>query len=285
MAFWNKIGSRGNVQDRRGAGPLLIGGGGLGIAGVALWLIMNLLGGGNGNGDLSDILNQLNQGQVLSQQDFSAQEFEGADNYEVFVSTVLGSTNDMWQKLFAQNNLTYREPKLVLFRSLTQSDCGGASSEVGPHYCPTDETIYLDETFFDELQKRLQAKGGDVAEAYVIAHEVGHHAQNLLGIMDEVYNSAKDSDANELSVKLELQADCFAGLWANSIKDKGVFEPGEIQEALDEAAAVGDDRIQKTTTGRISPESWTHGSSDQRVGWFNRGFETGTLSSCDTFST
>ncbi len=281
MALWDKITSRGNVQDRRGAGPLLIGGGGLGIV---LWLIMSLLGGGNNNGDLTDILNQINQGQVLSQQSFNNSAFDGADNYEVFTSTVLGSANDMWQTLFSQNNLNYREPKLVLFRTLTQSGCGGASAEVGPHYCPNDETIYLDETFFAALQTQYHAQGGDVAEAYVIAHEVGHHAQKLLGIMDDVYAHAEKQDSNELSIKLELQADCFAGLWANSIKDKGVFEPGEIKEALDEAAAVGDDRIQKATTGRLSPETWTHGSSEQRVHWFNQGYETGSLANCDTFN-
>ena len=164
--------------------------------------------------------------------------------------------------------------------------CGTATSQVGPHYCPLDKTIYLDETFFDELTNRFGAQGGDVAEAYVIAHEVGHHAQNELGIMTQVYDM-RESDpqgADSASVKLELQADCFAGLWAHSIKDIGVFEAGEIREAIDAAAAVGDDRIQEKVTGYVNPESWTHGSSAQRAEWFNRGYEEGQLAACETFN-
>ena len=187
---------------------------------------------------------------------------------------MLGSTDTLWADLFSRNGKPYRAPKLVLFRGTTPSGCGGASTDVGPHYCPRDETIYLDETFFDELRARFQARGGDVAEAYVIAHEAGHHAQNLLGTLD----GARD---NETSVKTELQADCFAGLWAHSIRDLGVFEPGEIAEALDAAAAVGDDRIQKAIDGRVHPETWTHGSSAERVRWFTRGYETGSLAACD----
>ena len=203
----------------------------------------------------------------------NAADFEGADQYEVFVSTVLGSVNSMWEEAFAKNNSEYVAPKLVLFRGGTQSACGGAFSEVGPHYCPLDETIYLDETFFEELQDRFGAKGGDVAQAYVIAHEVGHHVQQSLGVLET-------SDSNRASVKTELQADCFAGLWAYSVKDRGVFEVGEIAEALDAAAAVGDDRIQKSTTGRINPETWTHGSSADRMNAFKAGYENGTLEAC-----
>ncbi len=271
MAIWDKISSRGNVQDRRGAGPAILGGGGL--ISLVLLLLTNYMGGG----DLSDVLEQLGGTQVVTQQ-LNSQDFEGADDYEVFVSTVLGSNNDMWHRIFAENNLTYREPQLVLFRSATQGACGISTSEVGPHYCPGDETIYLDETFFDELQRRYKAQGGDVAEAYVIAHEVGHHAQNLLGIMDGI-----EQGDNEQSIKLELQSDCFAGLWAYSIKDLGVFEPGEIKEALDAASAVGDDRIQSSTQGRVNPETWTHGSSEQRMEWFTRGYNTGQVDQCNTF--
>jgi uncharacterized protein len=273
MAIWDKISSRGNVQDRRGMSPLAIGGGGLGLTGLALIIILNLLGGG----DLGDVLSQVSKGQVSSV-NINSQEFEGEDNYEVFVSTVLGSANDAWENVFNQNNLTYLEPKLVLFRSATQSSCGIASSASGPHYCPNDETIYLDETFFDELRNRLGAQGGDVAEAYVIAHEVGHHVQKQLGVFDEVDNSD-----NEQSIKVELQADCFAGIWANSIRYAGVFEDGEINEALDAAAAVGDDRIQNATQGSVHPETWTHGSSEQRVAWFRKGYDTGKASDCNTF--
>jgi predicted metalloprotease len=173
---------------------------------------------------------------------------------------------------------------LVLFRTATNSACGTATSQIGPHYCPLDSTIYLDETFFDELTNRLGATGGDVAEAYVIAHEVGHHVQNELGIMNRVQTQqqALPSQANELSVQLELQADCFAGLWAHSIRDIGVFETNEIREAMDAAAAVGDDRIQERTQGYVNPENWTHGSSDQRVEWFNKGYQTGELSACNS---
>jgi uncharacterized protein len=270
MAQWDKIDSRGNVEDRRGMRA--VGVGGLGITGIIIALLANYLGGG----DYSDVLSQIENTQI-QEQPFNAQEFEGADNYEVFVSTVLGSTTDMWSKVFASNNLTYDPPKLILFRDLTQSACGSASSSVGPHYCPADENIYIDETFFDELQARFKAKGGDVAEAYVIAHEVGHHVQNQLGITEEADGS------NEDSIKLELQADCFAGLWANSIKDVGVFEENEILEAMDAAAAVGDDRIQSKIEGRVTPENWTHGSSTQRVSSFNTGYTSGRISECNTF--
>ncbi len=279
MAFWDKISSRGNVEDRRGFGPTAIGGG-LGLGGLAIILLLNYLNGGN----IGDVLEQLPAEIPTQTQQLSTQDFEGADSYEVFASTVLGSTNDYWTKTFEQNNLTYTPPKLVLFRGATQGGCGVSSSEVGPHYCPRDSTIYLDETFFDELQARFKAQGGDVAEAYVLAHEVGHHAQNLLGIIDNVNNNLTSRNQNDLSVKQELQADCFAGLWAYSIKDLGVFEPNEINEALNAAAAIGDDRIQATIEGRITPENWTHGSSEQRVQWFNRGFESGSLSQCDTFA-
>lgn len=274
MANWDKLTSRGNVEDRRSMAPAAVGG--LSLTGVAILFLFNFLAGG----DVSDILGQLENITIEQQQNVQRQDFNGQDSYEVFASTVLGSNNEMWQTTFRKSNRTYSPPRLVLFRTATQSACGSATSEVGPHYCPLDETIYLDETFFAELQKRFGAQGGDVAEAYVIAHEVAHHAQNNLGIMEQVQQAGRD---NELSVKLELQADCFAGLWANSIKNVGVLNPGEIAEAMDAAAAVGDDRIQKQVTGQVRPESFTHGSSEQRVSWFNRGYETGSLSACNTF--
>ena len=267
MADWSKILSRGNVEDRRSFSPASIGGG-IGFTGLALFLLFNYLTTGQIN--VNDVLTGLEQTQVATQQ-FDTSAFEGADTYEVFASTVLGSTNDMWRDVFAKQNETYTEPSLVLFRGATESACGGADSSYGPHYCPDDQKIYLDETFFDELSKLGGA--GDVAQAYVIAHEVGHHVQNQLGLLDE--NSTQEN-----SIATELQADCFAGLWAYSIRDKGVFVPGEIKEALDAAAAVGDDRIQSTYEGRVNPETWTHGSSEQRVGAFNKGFETGALSAC-----
>jgi uncharacterized protein len=269
MADWTKLGHRGNVEDRRGMAPVI---GGVSLTGLALYLLVTYLSGG----DFTDVLNQLPVVPVEQQNYANTQEFSGEDEYEVFASTVLGSNNKMWSTVFQKSGDTYIEPKLVLFRQATESMCGVATSEVGPHYCPIDQTIYLDETFFAELKNRFGAQGGDVAEAYVISHEVGHHVQNQLSILD----SAQD---NESSVKMELQADCFAGLWANSIKNAGVFEAGEIREAIDAAAAVGDDRIQQKVTGYVNPESWTHGSSEQRKSWFNKGYETGQLAACDTF--
>ncbi len=273
MANWGRISSRGEVDDRRGFAPVM---GGLSIGGVALLLVANYLLGGNP----LDVLTQLESLPIQQNQVVNTQEFDGEDEYEVFASTVLGSNNDVWTSVFNQNNRTYSPPTLVLFRTATQSGCGSATSDVGPHYCPLDETIYIDETFFDELETRFGAQGGDVAEAYVIAHEVGHHVQHLLGTMDQV---RRQGNTNELSIQLELQADCYAGMWANSIKDQQVFEAGEIQEAIDAASAVGDDRIQESVTGQVNPETWTHGSSEQRVTWFNTGYESGELSSCDTF--
>jgi uncharacterized protein len=277
MANWGKILSRGNVEDRRSFAPAAIGG--VSLTGLAIYLLFNLLAGG----DVSDVLGELQQIPVEQQQYVDNEQFAGDDEYEVFASTVLGSNNEMWSRLFSKSNETYTPPKLVLFRTATESGCGTATSEVGPHYCPLDKTIYLDETFFEELKTRFGAEGGDVAEAYVISHEVGHHAQNELNVMSEVQDAQQSNpnQANDLSIKLELQADCFAGLWANSIKDQGVFLPGEIHEAMDAAAAVGDDRIQEKVIGYTNPESWTHGSSTQRIEAFNKGYESGLLSSCN----
>lgn len=279
MANWDKIRSRGRVDDRRGNSALGLGGlGGAGIFGVLAVLGINFLMSG-GQLDLNTVLNTLQtvQSNQVSQQ--QAAEFEGVDEYEEFTAAVLGSTNDTWEQAFAGSGKEYVPPTLVLFRGTTQSGCGYANSRVGPHYCSSDETIYIDETFFDELTRRFGARGGDVAEAYVIAHEVGHHVQNRLGFMSK-YGRSRD---NEDSIKLELQADCFAGVWAHSIKELDVFEPGEINEAIDAAEAVGDDRIQEVIQGRVNPESWTHGSSKQRKQWFKTGYESGDPSSCNTF--
>jgi uncharacterized protein len=272
MAFWDRLSSRGNVEDRRSMAPAI---GGISLTGVAVLLLINVLTGG----EAGDILGQLQNLPAIDQQAPNSQEFEGEDSYERFASTVLGSNNDAWTEIFSGMGRIYEAPRLVLFRTATESGCGTATSQVGPHYCPVDGTIYLDETFFDELTTRLGAQGGDVAEAYVISHEVGHHAQNVLGIMEAM----QQDGTNESSIRLELQADCFAGLWANSIRTQGVFETNEIREAMDAAAAVGDDRIQERVTGYVNPESWTHGSSDQRVEWFNRGYESGDFEQCNTF--
>jgi len=285
MARWERLGTRGNVQDRRGLGTGGMAIGGLGGVGLIVFLIVTLLGGGSG---LDQVMDQLVTAGPPQQSGVQPEEFQGEDDYQVFTETVLGSTDEVWTEIFASSDLQYALPTLVLFRGSTQSACGGASSAVGPHYCPLDETIYLDETFFDELTTRLGAEGGDVAEAYVIAHEVGHHVQKRLGVMEQVQaaqqQAGSQSEANDLSVRLELQADCLAGVWAYSIRDLGVFLPGEINEAIDAAAAVGDDRIQQAVQGQVNPESWTHGSAEQRVQWFTTGFETGDPNACDTFA-
>lgn len=272
MALWDKLGSAGDVVDRRGLGGAGALGGGIGVVGVVVALALNYFGIAVDPGTITNVLGQLNQGSVQQQDGVQPEEFRGEDSYEQFASTILGSTNETWRSIFAQNSETYPEPTLVLFRDSTQSACGGAVSQVGPHYCPADQTIYLDETFFDQL-KSLGGSNDDVAQAYVIAHEVGHHVQNVTGGLG--------GSSNAESVATELQADCYAGLWANSIKHLGVFENGEIQEAISAAAAVGDDRIQKQAGQRVNPESWTHGSSEQRVNAFTTGYESGNVASCN----
>lgn len=285
MANWGKLPGMGNVEDRRGFGPAA-GIGGTGLLGIIIYLFTTFAGGTPGDGGLGDVLSQLQQTQGAQVQTGDQGEFAGDDSYEQFATKVLGSTDETWSQVFADSGETYAKPKLVLFRTATQSGCGGATSEVGPHYCPGDSTIYLDETFFDELRTRFGAQGGDVAQAYVIAHEVGHHVQSQLGVMRQVAQAtARDrSRERELSIAVELQADCFAGVWAKAVSAQGVFEPGEINEAIDAAEAVGDDRIQARAQGQVNPETWTHGSSVQRVEWFNRGLATGRPASCDAFN-
>jgi predicted metalloprotease len=202
-----------------------------------------------------------------------------------FVSFVLDDVQATWQAEFRRAGETYRPAQLVLFEQSTQTGCGFATSEVGPFYCPASATVYVDLDFFRELRRRFGAPG-DFAQAYVIAHELGHHVQNLLGINDEVRRlQQQDPDqANELSIRLELQADCLAGVWGYTTGQRGLLEPGDLQEGLGAAAAVGDDRIQKQATGTTNPETWTHGSSEQRTTWFSEGFETGDPDRCDTFS-
>jgi predicted metalloprotease len=283
MANWDQITTRGNVEDRRGitGGTAILGGGLLGI----IILLLNIFGGNNQTARLvGSVLTQVQQQTQVTSQKADSGAFKN-DKFSTFAAEVLGSNNDTWRQFLTANKQTYTEPRLVLFRKATKSGCGVATSQAGPHYCPTDQTVYLDETFFEELTTRFGAKGGDVAQAYVIAHEVGHHVQNQLGILPKVdaAMAANKSQANQLSIKLELQADCFAGVWAHSVQASGVIKPGEINQALDAAAAVGDDRIQKSTEGTVTPETWTHGSSEQRVQWFNAGFNSGEPSKCNTF--
>lgn len=205
-----------------------------------------------------------------------------------FVSQVLADTEDTWGPMFANAGRQYQEPKLVLFTGATQSACGVGRAETGPFYCPADSKVYLDLSFFDELHRRFGAPG-DFAQAYVVAHEVGHHVQNLLGISGKVQAARQRSserEANQLSVRLELQADCLSGVWAHHAdRSRGVLEAGDIEEGLGAAAAIGDDRLQRQSSGHVMPDSFTHGSSEQRVRWFRKGLSAGTMQACDTFST
>lgn len=210
-----------------------------------------------------------------------------SDEGAQFVSVVLADTEDVWRSLFAQMGRQYREPRLVLFSGMVQSACGNASAAVGPFYCPGDAKVYIDLSFYDQLQRRFGAPG-DFAQAYVIAHEIGHHVQNLLGItqkMESLRSRLSEEDYNRASVRLELQADFFAGVWAHHAqRTKQVLEPGDLEEALRAASAIGDDNIQKNTRGYVVPDSFTHGSSEQRVRWFRRGFTSGDVNQGDTFS-
>lgn len=208
------------------------------------------------------------------------------ENKEVqFVSFVLDDVQNTWTQIFAQNGQQYRHAKLVLFRDAVRSGCGTAETAMGPFYCPADEKVYIDLNFYKELKNRFGASG-DFAEAYVIAHELGHHVQNLLGISGKVEREQRNDpeQANALSVRLELQADCLAGVWGHSTQQRNILEAGDVDEALNAASAVGDDRIQKQATGRVNPETWTHGSAQQRSHWFKTGFDSGSIQSCDTFS-
>lgn len=270
-----------NVEDRRGmgtTGKVVAGGGLIGI----ILLLINLFG-GEGAQNIAPILEQLQQQQST---DAPAQPLSQEDEkMGRFVATVLADTEDVWHKIFSENGMTYKEPGMVLFRGSVQSACGGATSASGPFYCPADQKIYMDLDFFDELQTRFGAQGGDYAIAYVIAHEVGHHVQTLLGTSGKVrqlQQKMSKTDGNKLSVSLELQADFYAGLWTHY--NSKYLEEGDIEEALSAAHAVGDDAIQKKMQGHVVPDSFTHGTSEQRVKWFGRGFKTGDIKQGDTFA-
>jgi predicted metalloprotease len=267
------------VEDRRGGntGKVALGGGLIGI----IFLIIQFL---SGNGDPSQLgallEQQLNSGVGGSITELTAEDQRLGD----FVATVLADTEDVWHMIFKQQNIAYREPKLVLFRDGVRSACGGASSSSGPFYCPADETVYMDLSFFDILRDRFGAKGGDFAIAYVIAHEIGHHVQHLLGVLREVHQlraQLPKAEGNRIYIAMELQADFYAGVWAHHIRK--YLEEQDIEEALSAAAAVGDDSIQKRTQGYVVEESFTHGTSAQRTYWFTLGFKTGDIREGDTF--
>lgn len=269
-----------NVEDRRGlrATPTLAGGG---IGTIIIVLLAMYFG-----VDPSMLLQGGPPSGVSSPQ--SAAVPPGQDDASRFVSVVLADTEDTWRDLFRRMGGTYQEPKLVLFSGAVQSACGFAQAAVGPFYCPADQKVYIDLIFYQELKNRFQAPG-DFAQAYVIAHEIGHHVQNLLGISDKVESlraRAGEAEANALSVRLELQADCFAGVWAyHANQARQILESGDIEEGLNAASAIGDDRLQMQAKGYVAPDSFTHGSSAQRVRWFKQGIANGDLRQCDTFKT
>jgi uncharacterized protein len=305
---WKGRRQSGNVEDVRGSRPsrgglggnpfgrgggfrIPTGGGGRGggmsigtiIFLVVIYFVLKMMG--------IDLLQVMEGGQVGSPgvEQTETQSPRGSAQEEeakAFVSTVLAETEDTWNGIFQANGETYQEPKLVLFRDGINSACGMASSASGPFYCPGDHKVYLDMAFFDELAQRFDASG-DFAEAYVIAHEVGHHVQNLLGILPKVNAQRQrmsEAASNQMSIRVELQADCFAGIWGKYTEQKGILEQGDLEEALNAATQIGDDTLQKRSQGYVVPESFNHGTSTQRSTWFKRGFDSGKLSACDTFN-
>lgn len=276
-----------NVEDRRGMTPgRMVGGGGVGV--IVIALIAMFLG-----VDPRQILNILGQMNTQTQQPStqkpssrSAQQPRPDDQLADFISVVLADTEETWNALFQKMGQTYREPKLVLFSGAVQSACGFAQAAMGPFYCPADQKVYIDLSFYQDLQERYKAPG-DFAQAYVIAHEVGHHVQNLLGISAQVRQAqqqASQEQANQLSVRQELQADCLAGIWGfHAQKMRNMLEKGDAEEALNAASSIGDDRLQKQSRGYVTPDSFTHGTSEQRVRWFSTGFASGDPDVCETF--
>lgn len=276
--LWRGQQGSNNIEDRRGIGPgsLAIGGGG---CGTLLIIILGLIFG-------VDPSALLNNSPTTQQQPQTQQQQTRNDEQKQFISVVLKSTEDVWGSIFQQGGRRYQKPNMVLFNNRVQSACGIAGSATGPFYCPGDGKVYLDTSFFDELSRRFGAPG-DFAQAYVVAHEIGHHVQNLLGVTDKVDNMqrrASEAQSNQLSVRLELQADCYAGVWGFYAKQQGLLEQGDFEEAIRAANAIGDDRLQSRSQGYVVPESFTHGSSKQRMEWFTKGFSSGDIRQCDTFS-
>ncbi|BDM81630.1 KPN_02809 family neutral zinc metallopeptidase [Acaryochloris marina] len=277
-----KMGRRStNVEDRRGGSSMpTAAGGGLGILVIALVAAFFGI-------DPSLILDQANQLDTPPTTSAPGNRPAAENELADFVSVVLADTEDTWETLFRQGGQTYRKPKLVLFSGQTSSACGLGRAAMGPFYCPADQKVYIDLSFYNDLKERHQAPG-DFAQAYVIAHEVGHHVQTLLGVSRKVHelrSRVSKVEGNQLSVRQELQADCFAGIWAHHAnRTRQILEQGDIEEALNAASSIGDDRLQQQAGGRVTPESFTHGSSAQRVKWFKVGLQTGSLKDCDTFA-
>jgi hypothetical protein len=266
----------GNVDDRRGMGMV---GGGLGIGGIVIAVVAYFLG--------VDPRTAMNVAEQVTAPQQAREGAKGvpADQMGQFVSKVLGSTEDVWGRIFTSSGTEYRPPTLVLYDGQVRSACGMGQSAMGPFYCPNDEKLYVDLSFYRDLQNRFHAPG-DFAQAYVIAHEVGHHVQKLTGGFRrmEAAQARPQAERNRISVRMELQADCYAGVWGHHAGTMKQLQPGDVEEALNAATAIGDDRLQKQTQGRVVPESFTHGSSEQRVRWFRRGLDSGRPKDCDTFS-
>jgi len=278
---WTPGGASDDVEDRRnesGGGGFQIGGRHIGVGGFLVLLVLSLV----FHRNFLALLGPTSGGTVARPADPAR---DAAEQHEKdLVSFVLDDTQKTWTQIFASRNLQYRHAKLVLFRDQIDSACGMAESATGPFYCPEDERVYIDLGFYDELKQRFGAPG-EFAQAYVIAHEIGHHVQKQLGIEGKVMRLQQQdpSSKNALSVRLELQADCMAGIWGHSTDQRDILEQGEVQQGLNAAAAVGDDRLQRMSTGRVNPDSFTHGSSAQRTQWFESGFKSGNLDSCNTF--
>jgi len=300
-----------NVEDQRGAGgglgfprgggyriPMGGGGRGMSLSTIVILVIiyfvlkavfgidlLDVLSGGGGGVNVPQT--QTEQGQIPSTSQGTQSADVTGDAGKEFVARVLGSTERVWGEVFQENGQRYQEPRLVLFSGFVQSACGMAQAAMGPFYCPGDSKVYIDLSFYQDMKDKLGAPG-DFAQAYVIAHEVGHHVQNLLGTADKVNQArmqASETEANALSVRMELQADCYAGVWAKRANDsRNILEEGDIEEAMNAASQIGDDRLQRRSQGYVVPESFTHGSSEQRVRWFKKGMETGDVKACDTFN-
>ncbi|WP_234263728.1 KPN_02809 family neutral zinc metallopeptidase [Hydrogenophaga sp. NFH-34] len=293
---WENNRQSDQIEDRRassggfsGAGGRRVGGRGLGLGTIVIALVAGWIFGINP----LTILGALGGGGLPSSQEQVATAPAGstgqpADQMGQFVAAVLGGTEDAWGSIFQKAGSQYQKPRLVLFRGATPTACGTGQAAMGPFYCPGDQKVYIDLSFYDTLRSQLGAPG-DFAQAYVIAHEVGHHVQNLMGVtdqMEQMRRRVSEREYNALSVRLELQADCFAGIWANhNHQSKGVLEPGDVEEALNAAAAIGDDALQRKSQGMVVPDSFTHGTSEQRQRWFRKGLESGSVQACDTFNT